>query len=190
MDLSDIHRLYAYNLWANTRLFSALAKVSAEQFSTPIQSSFGSLRDTTFHIFAAEWIWLKRWTGKSPRAADPNYSAASKHFTTPVGLPAAEQLATVADLQRFADSIEQERQEFIAGLDEATLHANLRFTDMAGTAYSEPLVDLLQHVVNHGTYHRGQATTLLRQLGAETVSLDMLYFFREMNMGKQTAAVT
>jgi uncharacterized damage-inducible protein DinB len=50
---------------------------------------------------------------------------------------------------------------------------------MAGTPYSEPLVHLMQHLVNHGTYHRGQVTTMLRQLGAQTATLDMLFFFRE-----------
>ena len=57
---------------------------------------------------------------------------------------------------------------------------------MAGTPYAEPLVQLLQHLVNHGTYHRGQVTTLLRQAGAETTSLDMLFFFRE----REAKAVT
>ena len=64
-------------------------------------------------------------------------------------------------------------------LTEAGLQAPVDFNDMSGKPYSEPLVQLMQHVVNHGTYHRGQVTTLLRQANAETVSLDMLYFFRE-----------
>jgi uncharacterized damage-inducible protein DinB len=55
----------------------------------------------------------------------------------------------------------------------------LPFSDMAGTPYAEPLVHLMQHVANHSSYHRGQVTTMLRQLGAETVALDMVYFFRE-----------
>ena len=50
---------------------------------------------------------------------------------------------------------------------------------MAGTPYAEPLVQLMQHLVNHSTYHRGQVTTMLRQIGGEAASLDMLYFFRE-----------
>ena len=54
---------------------------------------------------------------------------------------------------------------------------------MAGTPYAEPLVQLLQHLVNHSTYHRGQVTTMLRQTGGEAASLDMLYFFRE-NQGE------
>ena len=72
-----------------------------------------------------------------------------------------------------------ERSEYLRGLKEDILQARLQFSDMAGTPYAEPLVNLMQHLVNHGTYHRGQVTTMLRQLGGETVSLDMLYFFRE-----------
>jgi uncharacterized damage-inducible protein DinB len=66
------------------------------------------------------------------------------------------------------------------------MQAPLQFNDMAGNAYSEPLVQLLQHLVNHGTYHRGQVTTLLRQAGAETLSLDMLFFFRERQAKAET----
>ena len=88
---------------------------------------------------------------------------------------------TVAELKSFGDSIERERQEFLSTLSDTTLHAPLNFKDMGGNPYSVPLVQLLQHVVNHGTYHRGQVTTMLRQAGAETVALDMLFFFREQN---------
>ena len=184
MDLSDVRRLCAYNLWANQRLFSAIAKLTGEQFSAPLESSFPSVRKTVFHILAAEWIWLMRWTGRSPRAANPDPSLPSHVWTPPTGLPTPEDLVSVADHKRFAESLEQERQQFLDGLDERTLHTNLHFTDMSGTPYAEPLVQLLQHLVNHGTYHRGQVMTMLRQLGAETVALDMLYFFRETNVTK------
>ena len=90
-----------------------------------------------------------------------------------------KELETLAELKSFAESIEQERQKFLGGLNEDVLHARLQFSDMAGTPYSEPLVQLMQHLVNHGTYHRGQVTTMLRQIGGEAASLDMLYFFRE-----------
>ena len=94
-------------------------------------------------------------------------------------MPTVKELLTLAELKSFADSIEQERQAFLSGLNEGALHAKLQFTDMAGTPYAAPLVQLMQHVVNHSTYHRGQVTTMLRQVGAEAASLDMLYFFRE-----------
>jgi len=181
VNVEDIQTLYAYNRWASERLFAALEKVNEHQFTAHVQSSFPSIRETLFHILFAEWLWLKRWQGNSPRStlANPDVSPATWNTLSPGGIPTVEELSTVAELESFADSIEQERQEFLAGLNERVLRAPLQFTDMAGTPYTAPLVQLMQHVVNHGTYHRGQVTTMLRQLGAEAASLDMLYFFRE-----------
>jgi uncharacterized damage-inducible protein DinB len=190
MNTTDIQTLFAYNRWANRRLFSVVEKLSDAQFIAQIQSSFPSIRDTVFHILAAEWIWLKRWKGTSPRAsvAAPNLSPATWKTLTAGGIPPVQELSTVAGLRAFADSLEHERQEFLSSLSDEAFHANLSFNDMAGTPYSEPLVHLLQHLVNHGTYHRGQAITMLRQIGAETVALDMLYFFREEEKEKAATA--
>jgi uncharacterized damage-inducible protein DinB len=181
MNVIDIQTLYAYNRWANERLFSALEKLNERQFTEAVPSSFPSVRVTVFHILFAEWLWLKRWQGTSPRSTlpDPDASPATWGTLTPGGMPAMKELETLAELKSFAESIEQERQEFLRGLNEDVLHARLQFSDMAGTPYSEPLVQLMQHLVNHGTYHRGQVTTMLRQVGGKAASLDMLYFFRE-----------
>ncbi len=181
MNIGDIQTLYAYNRWANERLFSALEKLNERQFTATVQSSFPSIRETVFHILFAEWLWLKRWQGTSPRSTltDPDASPATWSTLTPGGTPAMKDLETLTALRSFADSIEQERQEFLRGLNEDKLQAPLQFSDMVGTPYSEPLVQLMQHLVNHGTYHRGQVTTMLRQTGGEAASLDMLYFFRE-----------
>lgn len=181
MNLEDIQTLYAYNRWASERLFAALETLNEHQFTIHVQSSFPSIRETLFHILFAEWLWLKRWQGTSPRStlADPDVSPATWNTLSPGGIPTVKELSTVAELKSFADSIDQERQAFLGGLNDDVLHAKLQFTDMAGTPYAAPLVQLMQHVVNHGTYHRGQVTTMLRQVGAEAASLDMLYFFRE-----------
>ena len=181
MNVTDIQTLYAYNRWANERLFSALDKLNERQFTAAIQSSFPSIRETVFHILFAEWLWLKRWQGTSPRStlADPDASPATWSTLTPGGTPTMKELSTLTGLKVFADSIERQRREFLTGLNDEALHSPLQFTDMAGTPYAEPLVQLLQHLVNHSTYHRGQVTTMLRQTGGEAASLDMLYFFRE-----------
>ena len=180
MNLPDIETLFAYNLWANQRMFSALEKLSDEQFTSTMQSSFPSIRESVLHMLAAEWIWLKRWKGSSPRATvfDQGTGAMMNSALNNGGVD-PEGLSTLSDLRSFADSIEHERREFLRGLNEDRLCGRVEYTDMSGKAFSMPLAPLMQHVVNHGTYHRGQVTTLLRQAGAETVSLDMVYFFYE-----------
>jgi uncharacterized damage-inducible protein DinB len=181
MDINDVRTLYAYNLWASRRMFSALEKLSDAQFTAEAQSSFASIRETAFHILAAEWIWLQRWQGASPRASVPNANASGRTWNglTPGEKPMYEELASVAALRAFAESLEQKRQAFLDSLEDDRLQRPLSYTDMAGKPFALPLVQLMQHVVNHGTYHRGQVTALLRQVGGETMSLDMSYFFRE-----------
>jgi uncharacterized damage-inducible protein DinB len=187
MDLNDVRNLYAYNLWANRRMFSALEKLSDQQLTSVIQSSFPSIQESVLHILAAEWIWLKRWTGASPRATVSDTTTASAmHSALSNGGVALDTIATLSGLREFADSIEQQRQHYLGTLNEGSLPAKLNYTDMGGKEFSMPLVQLLQHVVNHGTYHRGQVTTLLRQVGAETVSLDMLFFYREQEAAAAT----
>ena len=93
MNITDIETLYAYNRWANQRMFSALEKLSDEQFARKAQSSFPSIRETVFHILFAEWIWLKRWEGASPRTniPDPDASSATWNALSPKGVPPAEE---------------------------------------------------------------------------------------------------
>ena len=178
MNVTDIQTLYAYNLWATQRMFTALEKLSDEQFGAPVQSSFPSIRESVVHILAAEWLWLRRWKGVSPQATGPYTSSTLENTLRSYGV-AADALSTLPGLRKFAGSIEQERQELLDNLTDDALHAPLTFNGMDGAEYSMPLLQLMQHVVNHGTYHRGQVTTLLRQAGAESAALDMTFFFRE-----------
>ena len=55
----------------------------------------------------------------------------------------------------------------------------VEYKTMKFGVYSNPLWQSLQHVVNHGTYHRGQVATMLRQLGATPNSSDLIFFYRE-----------
>lgn len=67
MNPKDFQILYDYNRWANARVHDAVAKLTAEQYTHDLSNSFLSVRDTLTHILAAEWIWLKRWQGESPK---------------------------------------------------------------------------------------------------------------------------
>ena len=134
MNLADIHDLYAYNLWSNRRMFSTLDKLSDQQFTSVIQSSFPSIQESVMHIFGAEWIWLRRWKGTSPRADGPFDlpNLMQKHGVD------VDKLRAVSGLRNFADSLEQERQEFLRTLTEDTLHAPLRYNGSDGKEFSMP----------------------------------------------------
>jgi uncharacterized damage-inducible protein DinB len=167
MDRQDILTLYEYNRWANGRTLEVVEKLDAAAFLKDLKSSFPSVRDTLAHILNAEWLWLRRWQGESQRT----------------GLAAAD-FPTVASLRERFTAVDRERQAWLEGLSEETLTRPFSYLDMAGNPHSLLLVQSLQHVVNHGTYHRGQITTMLRQLGATPVSTDLSRFYLDRAAGK------
>ncbi len=167
MNRQDIVTLYDYNAWANARVLGAVEPLAPEAFLRDLKNSFSSVRDTLAHILGAEWIWLRRWHGESP-----------SQILSATDFP---DLPSLKD--RYA-AVEKERHVFLEGLSEERLAQPFQYKDMAGKAHSLLLIQSLQHLVNHGTYHRGQITTMLRQLGATPVSTDMSRFYLERAAGK------
>jgi uncharacterized damage-inducible protein DinB len=162
MTLEDVRLLYEYNGWANNRVLDACAGLSPEEFTRELGSSFPSVRDTLAHIMGAEWLWLERWSGRMPTEL-----LASKEFPDLASI--RQRWAAIGgDVLSFAVRIKAE--------DLTRVH-NIRTTK--GEPYSHPLWQMMQHLVNHGTYHRGQVTTMLRQLGAKPVATDLIAFYRQ-----------
>lgn len=162
MDTAYIRSLYDFNRWANARLLAVATRLPSEVFTKNLGSSHASIRDTLAHNLGAEWIWLERWKGNSPRA-----------LLDPKDFPTVEALRT-----RWGQ-VEKDQADFLRSLTDERLQAALRYTTTEGTPFVQPLWQLMAHVVNHSTYHRGQVITLLRQVGAEPVSTDLVLFFRE-----------
>lgn len=163
MNLADIRRLYAYNRWANDRFVEILRGLDPQQLSAHVESSFPSLLATLAHLVGADWVWLRRWQGDPPKA-----------FPGWLEAPDLDDLLT-----RWA-RISDERDRFLAELPEDRLAAPFRYHDLAGRPHRKRLLDLLLHVVNHSTYHRGQLTTMLRQVGATPVASDYVYFLEDL----------
>lgn len=166
MTLDELRSLYEYNAWANRRTLGACAALSPEQFARDLGSSFPSVRDTLGHIFGAEWIWHERWHGRSPSGP-------------PAGLATVE----FADLRSRLDTMDRDLLAYVGSLSEVDLLRALEYRNMAGKEFRDRLDHTLRHLVNHGSYHRGQITTLLRQLGAKAVSTDLIAYHREQGKG-------
>lgn len=162
MSPEEIRQLFDYNSWANQRSLSAAEKLSAEDFTRPMGSSFSSVRDTLAHIYGAEWIWLERFEGRSPSA-----------------LPNVNQFSDVQMLRESWSLHGKNLLAFVRKLTQADLDRELEYKTLKFGVYKNPLWQSMMHLVNHGTYHRGQVTTLLRQLGAKPILLDLMHFYRE-----------
>ncbi|HEX4946138.1 MAG TPA: DinB family protein [Blastocatellia bacterium] len=161
MNLQDIRYLYDYNRWANHLLLDAVAAISVEEQMQDRGVSHQSIHGTLLHLLFAEWVWLERWKGNSPSA--------------PLRV---EEFPDLASIRNYWQQIEAEYADFLSNLTEETLQANLTYKDIAGNQHSNPLVLLMQHVVNHATLHRGQVVAMIRQLGIEPPATDFLFFFR------------
>jgi uncharacterized damage-inducible protein DinB len=162
MNIDDIRLLYDFNAWANNRTVDACAALAPEQFTRDLASSFRSVRDTLAHIYGAQWVWLERWHGRVPTA-----------------LPSAADFPDLDTVRRRFVEIDRNLVDFAASLNADDLHRLVQYKTVAGAAQAQPLWQMLQHVANHSTYHRGQVTTLLRQLGAKATSTDLIAFYRE-----------
>jgi uncharacterized damage-inducible protein DinB len=162
MTPEEIRVLYDYNAWANHRALEAASALTAEQFTKPLGSSFSSVRDTLAHIYGAEWVWLERFQGRSPSS-----------------LPDATQFADVASLRERWTEHETRLLSFVRGLTQQDLDRVMEYKTLKFGVYRNALWQSMQHLANHGTYHRGQVTTMLRQLGAQPILTDLMHFYRE-----------
>jgi uncharacterized damage-inducible protein DinB len=163
MTAGEIKSLLDYHYWARDRVLAAVAAISAEDFVAPRGNSFASIRDTLSHTYFAEWAWYSRWQGESPSR-----------------LPDLNQFADVEALRAAWAGLEQKLRAFFDPMSDDDLQRISEYRLFSGITASSPLWQMVQHVVNHASYHRGQVTTMLRQAGAQPAkSMDLITFYRE-----------
>jgi uncharacterized damage-inducible protein DinB len=141
-------RFASYNAWANERLAEVLTSVPVFWLDQELKSSFPTLRKTAFHIWDGEYIWLRRMQGKS--IAD----FPSKTFPpdTPVN--------------RFAEG-SQALFVFLNQQLESFFHQETIYHTFTREEFRTLNSDIVQHVLNHATFHRGQIITMLHACGFE-----------------------
>lgn len=157
--LAQIRRWYAYGRWANAKMLTACETLTADALARDQGTSFGSVLGTLEHMYGADWVWLERWQGR-----------------VPTSFPAKGTLHTIADVRAAWAALDAEREEFLTALTPARLDQPLAYRNLKGEAFEFPLGDLLHHVSNHATYHRGQVMQLVRQLGGTATSTDYIYW--------------
>jgi uncharacterized damage-inducible protein DinB len=160
--LETIRLLYDYTRWADVRIHDAVSKLSPEQWTKDLGSSLKSARDTVVHIVSAQWIWISRWKGETPK-----------------GMWAPAEFPTPASIRERWEPLAAGLASFVAEQTEESLAKPLSYRNLKGEPFTYPLGHLMLHVTNHSTYHRGQVTTLLRQLGAQPVSTDLVLYYLE-----------
>ena len=152
-------RLFAFTRWVNAKMLEPVARLSPEEYGRPVGGSFGSIQGTLAHVFGADWVWLERFHGRSPRE-----------------LPPGSAVPTLHDLLAKWRPVEEGHRQYVGALTPGHLDESLTYVNFAGQTWTYRIGDVLMHVTNHATYHRGQVATLLRQVGQAPVSTDYLRF--------------
>ena len=159
--------LTRFNHWANERISSYILKAGESKADAVQKSSFPSIRKTLYHLWDAQVIWLGRLRGHSLNAWPSQTFQGSLE----------EAVAQIA-----FNSLEIVR--FVEGLNENDVERDVIYHAMDGKAWQNTVTEVIMHLVNHGTYHRGQLITMLRNSGYEDVgSTDMTRWFRTIKSG-------
>jgi uncharacterized damage-inducible protein DinB len=165
MFLQSIHSLAHYNLWANEQLSLRLQTLTEEQFHADIVSSFPSIVKTLAHVHGAEDVWHQRLRNIGPTV----------FYKLPENASGAVEIGKWLDASRALT-------ETILSYNEEQLNESINYFDSRGQGHGNFRWQMIQHCVNHSSYHRGQLITMMRQVGVTLIpNSDMISFYRIMN---------
>ena len=157
------HMLTRYNAWADRLIFDAVAALPAGEATKERASLFRNMVHTLNHIYVIDRIWQAHLEGRAH-----GYTARN----TPDHPP-------LADLWRSQQEIDAWYVAWSEKLSDAALDENVNFTLIGGNAGVMTRGEILLHVVNHTTYHRGFVADLFYQVPARPPTTDLPVYLRE-----------
>lgn len=149
--------------WADQTMLAALSQVPGDQVIEDLGSSFKSMFGTLSHVYLAEWVWIKRLQGDST-AKITDVEAPADLNALGTAWPALHQLWS----------------DWSRSLSSEQWQTPLVLRSMQGTEFPLPYWQVVMHLVNHGSYHRGQVATMLRQSGIKPPGTDLVTFYRTL----------
>jgi len=170
-----LQRMARYNQWMNQKLYAKVALLSDEDIAKDRGAFFSSILGTLNHILVGDLLWFRRFASSK---------ACKEHLTTikdmphPTGLE--ELLFTdIRALREQRELMDKLILDFSHAWDGAILQSDIRYRDMKGNKHQRQLGELLHHLFNHQTHHRGQVTTLLFQAVFDPEATDLLIMIME-----------
>ncbi|MNM88898.1 DinB family protein [compost metagenome] len=158
-----LEQLLNYHLWAYERLLEAVAPLDEETYRAPRGLFFSSLHGTFNHLALVDRLWLGR-IRKEPWQFERLDSEV-----------APDRAALAAFLREGVVAW----QSWLSEQNDRSLGTLLEYRNMAGQEQRQSLANVVQHLVNHGTHHRGQMSAALTALGQPAPMLDYIYFLPE-----------
>jgi uncharacterized damage-inducible protein DinB len=142
----------SYHFWANQMFCIKILELDGSLWHKHVPSSFPSLHKTLLHMWGADNIWWKRVQGEQP-----------------VKLDLAPLESDTQELVRQLLQTGEQWVRWMADCPETALEQNFSYTNLKGQQFEQPLYQVIHHIFNHGTYHRGQLVTMLRMLEVDNI---------------------
>jgi uncharacterized damage-inducible protein DinB len=160
---ADTLRLHLdYSAWASNRMLEAAGKLTEEELNRDFKTSDKCVVSTLAHAFAADRIWLQRIHGNVQNTfIDDN----------------DRRLGT---LKTEWPALQQRWKDWAGPLGDQDVVKKISYKDLKGNPYESPLWQILLHVVNHATHHRGQVSGFLRAMGHTPPALDLIAYYRTL----------
>ena len=151
--MKEILQQYAsYNVWASMKLFEVIQQLTEEQIHQELSSSFSSIYKTILHLWDAESIWWQRLK------LQEQIDVPSKIFS-----------GNYAELEKRSMQQSKQWEEWVLNANDVHLLHVFGYQNTRKEQFKQPVNEVLIHIFNHGTYHRGQLVNMLRQLGIEKI---------------------
>lgn len=147
-----LKQMSTYNIWANQKIIDVILSLNEEKQMAEVPSSFNSIHKTLLHMWDAESVWWQRMK------LHERFVRPSDNFK-----------GTTRDVVNGLMSQSKLWEGWVSNVSELMLEHVFEYRNDKKEQIKMPIWQMLTHVFNHDTYHRGQLINMLRQLGVEKI---------------------
>jgi uncharacterized damage-inducible protein DinB len=167
---NDATQMYEYNVWANKQIFARLKELPEDVYSKEVQSVFPSIASVLAHMYLAELSWLEAFLGERTEEA----------MKRTWEMQEETEMKSLEEMEGLFKDIADRYRKFLSNVENRVLESPLE-----GDTVQMNVEEVLPHIANHGTYHRGNISAMLHQLGHSSVMTDyVLYVYLQKKEAK------
>jgi uncharacterized damage-inducible protein DinB len=163
-----VQQLYDYSYWANRRYFAVAEGLTDEQLHRMQGHSWGDVHAVLVHMLSSEWVWLQRWNGGSPKG----------HLNK-------DDFPTLDSVKARWDQQEAEMRAFISAQTDESLEAVITYANFSGETFHAPVWQMLMHVANHETHHRGELAAMFALMDVPHPEEEVIQYFLNLSGQKK-----
>jgi uncharacterized damage-inducible protein DinB len=162
--------MYDYHAWANKQILERLKELSNDVYHQEVQSVFPSISKVVSHMFIVDQLWYHIISGTS--------------FSEALEIKKVEtDSKSIEEIDKMFDELTEQYKQFLHEQEDLDKKLMLD-TPWAGRRETS-LSEMVNHIVTHGAYHRGNITAMLRQMGYPSVTTDLtVYWYADQPVTK------